>query len=199
MPIEITIIKSPENVSNGEMSYTFSESGGSLGRGPDNTWVLDDPDKYMSSVHSRISFENGQYVLSDVSTNGTFVNGSSEPLGGGNKAILSDGDRFVISDYEFIVNFRGTHSTTDDLLTRPADQRLFNDISDAAGDGGRRPNDPFAVPPMNNDVPMSDAMPEFDIAETDPLAALDKASANNNQSTRPKLIRLPTIAWLTTV
>ena len=182
MPIEITIIKSPENVSNGEMSYTFSESGGSLGRGLDNTWVLNDPDKYMSSVHSQISFENGQYVLIDVSTNGTFVNGSSEPLGGGNKAILSEGDRFVISDYEFIVNFRGTHTSTEDLLTGPADQGLFNDINDAAGEGGFSPNDPFAAPPMNNHVPISDAMSEFDMAETDPLAALDKASANNNQA-----------------
>jgi len=182
MPIEITIIKSPENVSNGEMSYTFSESGGSLGRGLDNTWVLNDPDKYMSSVHSQISFENGQYVLIDVSTNGTFVNGSSEPLGGGNKAILSEGDRFVISDYEFIVNFRGTHTSTEDLLTGPADQGLFNDINDAAGEGEFSPNDPFAAPPMNNHVPISDAMSEFDMAETDPLAALDKASANNNQA-----------------
>ncbi|NOY73136.1 MAG: type VI secretion system-associated FHA domain protein TagH [Gammaproteobacteria bacterium] len=182
MPIEITIIKSPENVGNGEMSYTFSESGGSLGRGLDNTWVLSDPDKYMSSVHSQISFENGQYVLIDVSTNGTFVNGSSEPLGGGNKVILSEGDRFVISDYEFIVNFQSTHTTADDLLTRPADQGLFNDISDVAGEEGGAPNDPFAVPAMINHVPMSDAMSEFDMAETDPLAAFDKASADNNQA-----------------
>ena len=182
MPIEITIIKSPEDVNNGETSYTFSESGGSLGRGPDNTWVLDDPDKYMSSVHSRISFENGQYVLIDVSTNGTFVNGLPEPLGGGNKVILSEGDRFIISDYEFIVNFRGTHNATDDLLTKPTVLDPFNDTKDAPEESLFSPNDPFAAPPVNNHVPMSDAMSGFDIEETDPLAALDKASASNNQA-----------------
>ncbi len=182
MPIEIAIIKSPENVNNGETSYTFSESGGSLGRGLDNTWVLADPDKYMSSVHSRISFENGQYILSDVSTNGTFINGSSEPLGGGNKIILADGDHFIISDYEFIVNFRDTHNATDDLLTQSAGLGPFNDTRDATGEGLFLQNDPFVTPPVSNYMPMSGAVSGFDIAETDPLAALDKASANNRQA-----------------
>jgi len=181
MPIEITIIKSLENVNNGETSYTFSESGGSLGRGPDNTWVLDDPDKYMSSVHSQIGFENGQYVLIDVSTNGTFVNGSSKPLGDGNKVILAEGDRFIISDYEFIVNFRGVDNATDDALTQPSDQGPFNDISEAAGESSFSPNAPFTAA-VNNYMPMSDAISGFEIVETDPLAALDKASANNNRA-----------------
>ncbi|NOX93376.1 MAG: type VI secretion system-associated FHA domain protein TagH [Gammaproteobacteria bacterium] len=193
MPIDITIIKSPENVSNAETSFTFSESGGSLGRGPDNTWVLDDPDKYMSSVHSRIGFENGRYILIDVSTNGTFLNGSSEPLGKGNKIILAEGDRFVLSDYEFIVNFRDAHfpdanKANEDLLNQPINQGPFpeanisenNDIGGATGENLFSQNDPFAAP-ANNYVPLPDAMPGFDTAETDPLAVLDKASSNNNQ------------------
>ncbi len=193
MPIEITIIKSPGNVNNSETSRTFSESGGTLGRGPGNTWVLDDPEKYMSSVHARISFENGQYILSDVSTNGTFVNGSPEPLGGGNKVTLAEGDRFIISDYEFIVNFRGTGSAGDDLLSPATGHSPFpemdisgnNEIGDAAGESLFSPNDPFAAAPAGNYAPASDAMPDFNMAETDPLAALDKASAHHHQPAAP--------------
>jgi len=191
MPIEITIIKSPENVNNSDISRTFSEGGGSLGRGPDNTWVLDDPDKYMSSMHAQIGFENGQYILVDVSTNGTFINGSAEPLGSGNKINLAEGDRFVISDYEFIVNFRGTHNANADLLSQPTGQGPFSamnisgnkDIGDATGESLFSQNSPFAPPSAgSNYVPLSDAMPGFDTVETDPLVALDNASTNNNQS-----------------
>jgi len=190
MPIEITIIKSPENVNCSDTSRTFSEGGGSLGRGPDNTWILDDPDKYMSSMHAQIGFENGQYILVDVSTNGTFINGSAEPLGSGNKINLAEGDRFVISDYEFIVNFRGTHNANADLLSQPTGQGPFSamnipenkGIGDATGGSLFSQNSLFAPPPASNYVPLPNAMPGFDMEETDPLAALDKASANNNPS-----------------
>jgi len=188
MPIDITIIKSPENANNSETSFTFSESGGSLGRGPDNTWVLDDPDKYMSSVHSQIGFEDGHYTLTDVSTNGTFMNGSSEPLGNGNKINLAEGDRFIISDYEFIVSVHGVNNSGDDLFSQPPDQGPFSELDvaknnnsgSAASEDLFSQDDPFAVP-VSNYVPLPDAMPGFDTAETDPLAALDKAGSGNNQ------------------
>jgi len=180
MPIEITIISSPGNVNNSKTSHSFSESGGSLGRGTDNSWVLDDPDKYMSSVHAQISFENGQYLLTDVSTNGTFINGSPEPLGGG-KAVLVEGDRFVISDYEFIVSFLNA-SSGDELFSQPPGPFSGVDVAEkdevAIGNSFLQ-DDPFATP-ANNSVPLSDAMSGFNAAETDPLAALDKANANNN-------------------
>lgn len=188
MPIDITIIKSPKNVNNGETSLTFPKSGGSLGRGLDNTWVLDDPDKYMSSLHTRVSFENGQYILTDLSTNGTFVNGSSESVGNGNKVKLAEGDRFSISDYEFIVNIRSTSQGSNDLFSQSMDQGPFSGMntSGSTNNGGGAIDpflqaDPFAAP-ANNYVPLSDAMSGFDALETDPLVALDKAKLNSSQS-----------------
>jgi type VI secretion system FHA domain protein len=148
---------------------------------------LDDPDKYMSSVHTEISVENGQYFLVDISTNGTFFNGSSEPLGSGNKVILAEGDRFIISDYEFIVNFRGASPAGEGLSSQPMGRGPFlgvdaakNGDVEAVVGGSFLQNDPFAVP-AGNYVPLSDAMSGFDAAETDPLAALDKARVGSHQ------------------
>ena len=85
MAIEITIINSPSNVDVGKSSHTFPEAGGTLGRGSNNLWVLDDPNKYMSSVHAKIACVAEQYFLTDLSTNGTFLNGAAEPIGNGNQ------------------------------------------------------------------------------------------------------------------
>ncbi len=184
MPIDITIIKSPESVNVSEASRTFFENGGSLGRGPDNTWILDDPDKYMSSVHAQIDYQHGQYILTDVSTNGTFVNGDTEPLGSGNIIALTEGDRFTISDYEFIVNVHDEDNdignASNDLLGQQVAPGAFEKNNSDAGEDLFSKGGPFSAP-GNNHVPLSDAMPGFDAAETDPLAALDKASADNNQ------------------
>jgi len=178
MPIDITIIKSPDNVNNSNNSLTFSESGGTMGRGAGNTWVLEDPDKYMSSTHTRIGFENGQYFLTDLSTNGTFINGSTEPLGNGNKVFLNEGDRFAISDYEFIVNIRGANQAS-------MDSGPFQDLNmqGSSNSGNFDPgtfsqNDPFGSP-INGYVPSTDPIVGLDNAETDPLAALDKANSIN--------------------
>lgn len=184
MPIEITIISSPGNVNNSETSYSFSEGGGSLGRSADNSWVLDDPDKYMSSVHAKISFENGQYLLTDVSTNGTFINGSAEPLGSEKKVALVEGDRFIISDYEFIVSFLDA-PPGDELFRQSPEQGPFAGVgvaesNEVATGNSLLQDDPFATP-ASNYVPLSDAMSGFNAAETDPLAALDRASADNNE------------------
>ena len=66
-----------------ESSKTFDNNGGSIGRGKDNTWILDDPERYLSSRHCQFSCENNQFFITDLSTNGTFYNGSPHPMGKG--------------------------------------------------------------------------------------------------------------------
>ena len=57
--------------------------GGSLtvGRGPANDLVLPDPDRMLSKNHFVIEDHNGNIVIVDLSTNGTFLNYSKIPLG----------------------------------------------------------------------------------------------------------------------
>ena len=72
----------------------FSTAGGTLGRVADNTWVLPDPERYLSSKHAQISYQSCEFNITDTSTNGVFINRSSQPLGKGNSVKLNDGDVF---------------------------------------------------------------------------------------------------------
>ena len=76
----------------------FSDAGGALGRGPDNLLVLDDPGKYISRTHARVSCRDGVYFLEDVGSNPSVVN--DRPLGKGREIMLADGDRIVVGDYQ---------------------------------------------------------------------------------------------------
>ena len=78
-------------------------SGGTttFGREADNDVVVDE--EGVAPQHGQISTEVS-YYLTDLSSNGTFVNG--ENLGGDNHA-LNDGDRFSLHSSEVTFIFRG--------------------------------------------------------------------------------------------
>lgn len=121
--MQLTITKHPKNANIAETTRSIGMEGASIGRKSTNTWPLDDPERYLSSRHVEISYDNGAYFLTDVSTNGTYLNDAEEPVGKGVRVPLSEGDRLIMGDYEFTVS-----------LSAP----LFGDV-----DGGG----PFAAPP----------------------------------------------------
>ena len=186
MSIEINLVKSPDNIQSSKVCQIFTERGGSIGRGQDNTWVIEDPERYISSVHSRIVFDNGQYYLADDSTNGTFINGASEPIGNGNRVELHDGDRFMLGDYEFMVSLpsgsqAGSNGHDDpfggvDFATYPgghAKSPIDNTFSSGS--------DPFAAP-IENQYGSLEAFVSPVAEETDPLAMLDKAGKPSSEN-----------------
>ena len=99
-----TIVKSPEAVALAETTKNISKDGASIGRGRDNSWVLPDPERFMSSLHAEIVFKNDKYYAIDHSTNGTFHNDPSEEIGKDNQVELKDGDCLIIGDYEIAVS-----------------------------------------------------------------------------------------------
>lgn len=179
MPIEITITKAPRSANYSKPSHVFNEAGGTIGRSADNTWALDDPNRYMSSRHAEIRHENGQYYLVDTSTNGTFHNGANEPLGSGTRVALKDGDRFSLSDYEFLVTFReggaSFASSNDPYGADPFGGPSALPFAQDVGAAARSHDDPFAEP---FDTPLHDAATPLGPIheETDPLAALDRSN-----------------------
>jgi type VI secretion system FHA domain protein len=76
---------------------TFTGDGGTIGRSPDNVLVLDDPKKYISRTHARVTLRGTQYVLTDAGSNPSIIN--DRPLGNGREIVLGDGDRILIGDY----------------------------------------------------------------------------------------------------
>lgn len=76
----------------------FGEAGGVIGRADGNALVLPDPHRHVSRMHALIVFQNGSYVIRDISSaSPVYVNG--KPLGRGNEAELSDGDDLCIGAY----------------------------------------------------------------------------------------------------
>jgi len=176
MPIVITIIKAPESVSISETSKTFDESGGTLGRAKDNLWILDDPERFLSSCHCQVSFENNQYYLTDLSTNGTFFDGSVTPMGKGSRLPLVNGCSFLLGDYEFSVDINesmqsmgadpfATDASSNDMFGSPMPGSDFSSAGDSPFGGGH--------------VSSADSLFSTSAEETDPLAALDKAQGGS--------------------
>jgi type VI secretion system protein len=103
MALQITLVKTPGNIALPRNNHIFDQRGGTFGRADSNTWVLPDPDKFLSSCHCAIVFADNHFYLEDKSTNGTFINGGFEPLGRGVRHQLRDGDFFEIGDYRFSI------------------------------------------------------------------------------------------------
>ena len=179
MSIEITIVKLPGNAHNTKPSHIFTEQGGTIGRGPDNAWIVEDPEKFISSRHSQIIFENGHYYLSDLSTNGTFFNGAREPMGS-DRIALKDGDRFTVGDYEFLVSMRNHSQDTPEVFNSPFDPDTLGDggmgSDHSIFSGGRQGRDDlFTVTGSAGEfAPSIVPMLSPGLTETDPLVALDK-------------------------
>ncbi len=53
----------------------LNERGAIIGRSPMVSWCLPDSTNQISSRHCEIGYRDGRYILTDTSTNGTFVNG----------------------------------------------------------------------------------------------------------------------------
>ena len=135
----------------------------SIGRGEDNDWVLVDPNRHLSKRHCTIAFRSGRWIVTDLSTNGTFLDRAREPIGRGASAPLRDGSRLTLGEYEIEV-------------------RLEEREASAPGLGAANPfdDDPFALPkpapaPFENDPfgrnPFADEPPARPVA-TDPFAGL---------------------------
>ncbi len=81
----------------GQVSYSCADRGFDIGRHEHLDWSLPDPQRVISGKHCEVRFEGGQFVLYDVSTNGTFVNGNPNRM---DKAhVLRSGDKVMIGDY----------------------------------------------------------------------------------------------------
>jgi type VI secretion system protein ImpI len=82
----------------------FSATGRSfeIGREPQLDWTLPDANRVISGRHCEIRFEDGAYVLYDVSRNGTFLNGAHGRVKSPYR--LADGDRLQIGHYIIAVS-----------------------------------------------------------------------------------------------
>lgn len=112
MPLTLQIIAPTKLISGQVTEYKFDELGGSIGRKPNNDFILLDPERFISSKHAIIEFNNNKYYITDTSTNGVFINNSKTALGSGNSAELMQGDKISIGDFQLLCSIEQSSSNT---------------------------------------------------------------------------------------
>lgn len=106
MALTLTIENYTSLPDGGPLSYTVNGARGfDLGRDAYLDWTLPDPSRFISGKHCEVRYQDGDYVLYDVSRNGTFLNGSDRRMHGPH--VLSTGDRILIGDYIVRVEVEG--------------------------------------------------------------------------------------------
>jgi predicted component of type VI protein secretion system len=73
--------------------------GGRIGRSRDNDWVLPDSKRYLSGHHALVACRQGEWWITDTSSNGTYLNDSTQPIGHGQSVVLRTGDRLRLAEY----------------------------------------------------------------------------------------------------
>ncbi|MQX35940.1 type VI secretion system-associated FHA domain protein TagH [Roseospira navarrensis] len=143
------------------------ESGAlTVGRGPDNDWILADPERHLSKQHCEIAYTGDAFVVTDTSTNGVFVNSADQPIGRGSTVVLNQGDVLRLGAYEL-------RATIDDDVER-------SDVVDYQRDRSAWPE--FEDKTYYGHDPTADR----DIgSDTDDLSPLDDQSDWNDDPIRP--------------
>ncbi|TDU31167.1 FHA domain protein [Panacagrimonas perspica] len=132
-------------------SVQIDERGGSAGRSPDCTLVLNDPKRAVSRVHAEFSFRDGGFHVVDQGTNPLRVNGV--PLGKGNTSAIRNGDRLTIGPFELEVREDGAAASARTAPPMSASQQWA------------RPPAPVAPPvrePVGHIPPAADSSNVFD-------------------------------------
>jgi type VI secretion system FHA domain protein len=99
--LKLVMIRCPDNVAPERREVRGGEF--SIGRGKENQWVVADPDRHLSKKHCQFTYGVGEWELQDFSTNGTFLNQASDPIGKGASQKLRHGDRVKFGLYEIEV------------------------------------------------------------------------------------------------
>ena len=117
------ISKCPEEYT-GAKHVEMPEGGGSVGRAPSCILPLTDHNRFISGTHCLISVYGDTYYISDVSTNGTMVNGNkilkNQPVS------IVDGDVISLGQYEIGVSLEHV-TAAQDIATDIAPERVSND------------------------------------------------------------------------
>ena len=181
-------------ISGGELEqvqgFDFFSHGGTIGRSKDCDWTLNDPDRYISNKHILISFSNGRFVLTDVSSNGVFINKSQTPVGKGNTYVLERGDLITLGRFNLEVAAVELQTAS---VSAPVAQHISHSTQDQSFDLGNSAN--LSQAPLSSTYQSQDSLGLFAILSGDvqsapqqhvdyksPHKAIDTAGYSNHHS-----------------
>ncbi len=115
----------------GPIEFRTEGRGFEIGRDPAMDWTLPDPNRFVSSCHLEVRYQDDAYWLYDVSTNGTFVNGGTSRMKSPHQ--LRHDDRLQIGHYVVRVDLQAAQATA------PSHAGFGNAGFDSAGFGAPPP------------------------------------------------------------
>ncbi|MEM9313254.1 MAG: type VI secretion system-associated FHA domain protein TagH [Pseudomonadota bacterium] len=159
----------------------FDASGGTFGRCPDsaNAMILPDPERYVSSVHGEIFFRDGNFFVTDRSTNGLGVEGRTENIGKGESLQLFHGDVLLAGEFRLQVSIDGGASAGAEMAGESNNSPFPIDLPSSDG----APGDVLAGVMRPDDLAFSapsavDAAPDHEHSFVPPRVVVDPAAAH---------------------
>lgn len=116
-----------------QANFTLEGASAVIGRAATNDWVLPDSDKILSSRHAELTLVMDKYYITDVSTNGVFINESTKPLGKGNRHALTAGEQIIIGEYVIEVTIESALSDVNQLSDANSQAANLNANQQAPG------------------------------------------------------------------
>ena len=201
MALKLSIENMTSLPDGGPLSITVSEKRGiDIGRNAFLDWTLPDPSRFISGKHCEVRYQGGEFLLYDVSTNGTFLNGAQRRMQSPHR--LRTGDRLLIGEYVVAVAVDVAQPDEDEArsaggaaeywasdtdaappidprqLRAPPDRRAIHSdfLEQAMGSPdlydvrGKAPANPFASPEPAQ-MPAPESADAFDWAPLTPKAA----------------------------
>jgi type VI secretion system FHA domain protein len=147
-----------------DLSASFDELGGSIGRADNNQLVLPDPERSISRLHAKVVFRGGHYAIVDNGSNPIAVNGTQLPAG--REQTIEPGDKVQIGSYLLAVS-----------LPASAAARSNDPFADLFGDGAHGLAAPATPAAANPWAAPAAAWPAAPSPAPAPLAAVAFSSA----------------------
>ena len=119
MELMLEVMSSERHMLGERASHRFLPAGGVIGRSSECDWSLPDQTRHLSGRHAIISYEAGQFFITDISTNGVYLNGP-DPLPKNIAVALNDEDRLVMGEFQMRVRVSMDYNPARPVVPTPS-------------------------------------------------------------------------------
>lgn len=126
MLMELRVISEQQSHLKENASIKFEGDLLSIGRSADNHWVLPDENLHLSGKHCIVSRKNDHFVITDLSTNGVYIDAQELPLGRGRSSVLKHGTQVSIGDYKISVAIDQPGPKSSYAIPQPSKEPLLH-------------------------------------------------------------------------
>lgn len=146
MALALKIIDSPKGETVTKWNVVMPPEGGTIGRKTNSTMVLNDTKRVVSGIHAQISIGDAGYRITDLSTNGLFLNRSATPLGKNKSVGLNDGDVLTIGGYTLLVSIDSVVKKAE----QPKSSEKLEEVFDPFASAEIRESEEQSASPINS-------------------------------------------------